>query len=245
MTRIRPTFPVPLVISPRYMWLTLASGARTVTAWVNPGQPVRAQPHPAGTLTAPDHRPPWAYSYGQANIAAAGEVTDTDYYEYGDCSGDRDYGDYGEYGDFLRATAGSAGNPFFHLGMMRVDWSIRSDAQAVGCFYHNDGHNHSSSTVKVLKSFTGGVYYCSDIVWIVPRTPVLTLPPSVGAGGSVGSVDASALTTTPGFTETYMPPSQLTGSQPGTPQPSLPPPSHIVTSQPSLSQLIKGKFQGN
>ena len=33
MTRLRPTFPVRLVISPRYMQLTLASGARTVTNW--------------------------------------------------------------------------------------------------------------------------------------------------------------------------------------------------------------------
>ena len=34
VTRIRPTFPVQLVISPRYMQLTLASCARTVTSWV-------------------------------------------------------------------------------------------------------------------------------------------------------------------------------------------------------------------
>ena len=33
MTRIRPTFPVRLVISPQYMQLTLASGARIVTNW--------------------------------------------------------------------------------------------------------------------------------------------------------------------------------------------------------------------
>ena len=66
---------------------------------VDPGQPLRAQPRPADTFTAPDQRPPWAHSYGQANIPAVGEVTDTDYYYYGDYSGDRDYGDYGDYGD--------------------------------------------------------------------------------------------------------------------------------------------------
>ena len=64
---------------------------------VDPGQLVRAQPRPAGTFTAPHQRPPWAHSYGQANIAAVGEVTDTDYYDYGDCSDDGDYGDYGDY----------------------------------------------------------------------------------------------------------------------------------------------------
>ena len=97
--------------------------------------------------------------------------------------------------------------PFFHPGMMRVDRSTKSDAQAVKCFYLNNGHNHSSSTVKVLKRFTGGVCYYSDIAWMVPRTPVLPLPPPAGAGSSVGSEDAAAPTTTPGFTITYAPPS--------------------------------------
>ena len=97
--------------------------------------------------------------------------------------------------------------PFFHPGMMRVDRSTKSDARAVKCFYLNNGHNHSLSTVKVIKSFTGGVCYSSDIVWMVPRTPVLPLPPPAGAGGSVGLADAAAPTTTPGFTITDAPPS--------------------------------------
>ena len=85
---------------------------------------------------------------------------------------------------FLRATAGSAGDSFFHLGMMRVDRSTKSDAHAVKCFYLNNGHNHSSSTLKVLKSSTGGGCYSSDIVWMVPRTPVLPLSPPAGGGFS-------------------------------------------------------------
>ena len=35
---------------------------------------------------------------------------------------------------FLRATAGSAGIPFFHPGIMRVDRSTKSDAQVVKRF---------------------------------------------------------------------------------------------------------------
>ena len=67
---------------------------------VDPGQPVREQPRPARTFTAPDQRPPWAHSYSQAIIAAVGEVTDTDYYDYGGYSGDGDYGNYGDNGDY-------------------------------------------------------------------------------------------------------------------------------------------------
>ena len=51
----------------------------------------------------------------------------------------------------------------FHPGMMLVDRGTKSDAHAVVCFYLNNGHNHSSYTVKVLKSSTGGVYYSSEI----------------------------------------------------------------------------------
>ena len=58
---------------------------------------MQAQPRPARTFAASDQRPPCAHSYGQANIAAVGEVTDTDYYDYGDYSGDGDYGDYGDH----------------------------------------------------------------------------------------------------------------------------------------------------
>ena len=67
---------------------------------VDPSQPVRAQPRPAGSFTAPDQRPPAAHSYSQANIIAVVEVTDTDYYDYGDYSGDGDYGDYGDNADY-------------------------------------------------------------------------------------------------------------------------------------------------
>ena len=125
--------------------------------------------------------------------------------------------------------------PFFHPGMMREDWSSKSDAQAVKCFSLN-GHKHSSSTVKVLKSSTGGVCHSRDIVWMVPRTPVLPLPPPEGARGPFGSVDAAVPTTTLGFTITYTPPSLLPPSQPVTSQPSLPLQSQPETLQPLPSQ---------
>ena len=129
--------------------------------------------------------------------------------------------------------------PFFHPGMMHVDRSTKSDGKVVKCFFLNNGHNHSSSTVKVLKSSTEGVRNSSDIVWMVPRTPVLPLPPPAGTGGSVGSVGAAAPTTTPGFTKTYTPPSLSPLSQPSLPptsQPSLPTRSQPVMSRPSLPQ---------
>ena len=59
--------------------------------------------------------------------------------------------------DFFRRQADLQVIPCFHPGMMRVDRSTKSDAEAVKCFCLNNGDNHSSSTVKVLKSFTGGV----------------------------------------------------------------------------------------
>ena len=61
---------------------------------------MRAPPCPADAARVPDQRPPWAHSHGQANIAAVGASTDTDYYDYADYSGDGDYGDNGDYRDY-------------------------------------------------------------------------------------------------------------------------------------------------
>ena len=72
--------------------------------------------------------------------------------------------------------------PFCLLGMVRVDRSTKSDAQAVKYFYLNNGHNYSSSTVKVVKSSTGGVCYSNDIVWMVTRTLIVPLPSPARAG---------------------------------------------------------------
>ena len=44
------------------------------------------------------------------------------------------------------------------------------------------GFNHSASTVKVLKTTTGGVCYTGDILWTVPRTPEVAPAPAVGGG---------------------------------------------------------------
>ena len=56
---------------------------------------------------------------------------------------------------------------------MRVDRSTKSDVQSVLCYCFNNGHNHPSSAVKVIKAFTGIICYTSDVVWTVPRAPAI------------------------------------------------------------------------
>ena len=47
--------------------------------------------------------------------------------------------------------------PFFQEGMMRVDRSTKSNVHSVPCYYLNDGSNHPSSAVKVIRASMGGV----------------------------------------------------------------------------------------
>ena len=47
--------------------------------------------------------------------------------------------------------------PFFQEGMMRVERSTKPDVQSVPCFFLNNGYNHPSSAVKVIKASTGGI----------------------------------------------------------------------------------------
>ena len=74
--------------------------------------------------------------------------------------------------------------PLFLEGMMRVDRSTKSDVQSVLCYFFNNGHNHPSSTVKglLIKASTDGISYTSDVVWTVPRAPVLPSPAPAIAG---------------------------------------------------------------
>ena len=82
---------------------------------------------------------------------------------------------------------------FFQEGIMRVNPSTNSDVRSELCFFFNNGHNHPSSSVNVIKASTGDLCFTIDVVWTVPRAPVLPLPEQAIAGGSVY---APALATT-------------------------------------------------
>ena len=62
---------------------------------------------------------------------------------------------------------------FFQERMMRFDPMTRPGVQSVLCYFLNNGHNHPRFTEKVNKASTGGICYTSDVVWTVPRAPVL------------------------------------------------------------------------
>ena len=47
--------------------------------------------------------------------------------------------------------------PFFQGGMMRVDRDTKSEVQSALCYLLDNGHNHPSSTVEVIKASTGGI----------------------------------------------------------------------------------------
>ena len=75
--------------------------------------------------------------------------------------------------------------PVSQEGMMRAERSTTSDVQSVPCFFLDNGYNHPLSAVKVIQAMTGGLCYTSDVVWTVPRGPVVSLPPPPVTGGSV------------------------------------------------------------
>ena len=125
--------------------------------------------------------------------------------------------------------------PFFQEGMMRVERSTKSDVQSVPCFFLNNGYNHPSSAVKVIKASTGGIRYTSDVVWTAPRGPVVPLPAPAVAGGAVNAA-APAM---PIFSISYVPPPPPIQSpappppfpSPAPPfQPPPPPPNHSPAS---------------
>ena len=64
--------------------------------------------------------------------------------------------------------------PFFQEGIIRVDRDTKSEVQSVSCYFLNNGHNHPSSIVKVIKASTDGICYISDVVWTVPRCLLYT-----------------------------------------------------------------------
>lgn len=70
-------------------------------------------------------------------------------------------------------------------GPMRVNRSTKVDLQSVEVYFLNSGYNHSSSTVKVLRGSLAAVNMTKNVVWTVPRFPVLplALPPPDGGGG--------------------------------------------------------------
>ena len=80
---------------------------------------------------------------------------------------------------------------------MRADRSIITDVQSTLCYFPNNGHNHPSYAVKVIKTSTGGLSYTSDVIWTVHRAPATEV--------AVGSVYAAA-PISPGFNISYVPP---------------------------------------
>ena len=113
---------------------------------------------------------------------------------------------------------------------MRVDRSSKSDVQSVKCYFLNNGYNHPSSAVKVIKASTGGICYSSDVVWTVRRTPLLPLPAPDVVGGPVY---AAAPTTSTGLDITYVPSPPLQQSPPSPPLHPSPPPSPPLYPSPS------------
>lgn len=78
---------------------------------------------------------------------------------------------------------------------MRVNLSPKSDIQSVLSYVLNNGHNHPSFVVNVIKASTGGILYTSDVMWSVPSAPVLPLPAPAIAGGSAYAAEPGM----PGF----------------------------------------------
>ena len=89
--------------------------------------------------------------------------------------------------------------PFLPPGVMHVTRATKSDVQSVSCFFLNNEHIHSTPAVKV-KATISDVCYTSDVVWTVPRAPVLPAPVVVGRSRY------AAASATPGFSITYSPP---------------------------------------
>ena len=106
--------------------------------------------------------------------------------------------------------------PFMQPGMMRVHRSTKSAVQSVPCFFLNNGRNHSTAAVKVLRASTGFACISKDVVWTVPRVPLLPPVPAAGGGGAT----ARAATAPPEHEVTF-----VYQPQPQSPPPPPPPPS--------------------
>ena len=117
---------------------------------------------------------------------------------------------------------------FFREGMMRVERSTKSDVQSVPCFLLNNGYNHPSSAVKVIKarlaeSATPATWY--------------GLPPwargSIAGAAVAGGSEYAAAPAMPIFCISYVPrPPPIESLAPPI-QPPPPPPSIQSSAPPS------------